>query len=194
MRRATIERKTAETEIRCELNLDGSGRYVVETGVPFFDHMLSIFARHGLLDLALAAKGDIEIDPHHTVEDSGIVIGEALRKALGDKRGIRRFGQGTAPLDEALARATIDFSGRGMFTLHGEFPREKSGDFDCILADDFFRALAANAGATLHMELVSGKNPHHIVETAFKAVALALREAAAKDPRVEDVPSTKGVL
>jgi imidazoleglycerol-phosphate dehydratase len=156
--------------------------------------MLSVFARHGLLDLEVRAKGDVEIDPHHTVEDVAIVVGEAIKRALGDKKGIRRFGTAAVPLDEALSRATVDLSGRGLFEMHGAFPREKTGDFDCVLGEDFFRAFATNAGATLHLELVSGRNAHHILETAFKAVAVALRDAVVRDSRVEGVPSTKGVL
>lgn len=194
MRRAAIERKTSETEVHVDLEIDGTGRYAVETGVPFFDHMLSVFARHGLLDLDVRARGDVHIDPHHTVEDVAIVLGQAFQQALGEKKGIKRFGAASAPLDEALTRATVDFSGRGGLTLHGEFPREKTGDFDVVLGEDFFRSFAVNAGATLHIELVSGRNAHHVLETSFKAVALSLREAVLRDPRVEGVPSTKGVL
>lgn len=194
MRRATIERKTGETEVRVDLDLDGSGRYAVETGVPFLDHMLSVFARHGLIDLEVKANGDVRIDPHHTVEDCAIVLGQAFARALADKKGIKRFGAASAPLDEALARSTIDFSGRGYFHLEGRFPDGKTGEFDVVLGEDFFQAFAQNAGATLHLELVHGRNPHHILEAAFKAVALSAREAVARDPRVEGVPSTKGVL
>lgn len=189
-----VERKTRETEISATVRLDGRGEVTAETGIGFFDHMLHALGRHGLMDLIVKAKGDTHIDDHHTVEDVGIIIGQALAKALGDKRSIRRFASASVPLDEALARVDIDISGRGGFYLKGAFPREKTGTFDCYLADDFFRALANNAGITMHMELSLGSNPHHIVESAFKSVAVALRDAVFIDPRISGVPSTKGVL
>lgn len=189
-----VERRTKETEITATVRLDGRGETTIETGIGFFDHMLDILGRHALLDLIVKAKGDTRIDDHHTVEDVGIIIGQALLQALGDKRSIRRFGSAGVPLDESLTRVDLDLSGRGGFFLHGEFPRERTGTFDAFLADDFFRAFAMNAGITLHMQLVSGTNPHHVIETAFKALAVALRDALAVDSRIVGVPSTKGVL
>lgn len=193
-RNARIERATKETQILLSLRLDASGVFDGGTKIGFFDHMLDLLARHSGFDVTLQAKGDLQIDHHHTVEDVGIVLGEALARALGDKRSVRRFATIGAPLDEALSIATIDLSGRGGFFLHGIFPARKTGDFDCDLANDFFRSFAANGGFTLHLQLVSGENPHHIVETAFKAVALALRDAVAIDNRIVGIPSTKGVL
>lgn len=189
-----IERKTKETEISATVRLDGRGDVTAETGIGFFDHMLGQLARHGLMDLIVKAKGDTHIDDHHTVEDVGIILGQAFLKALGEKRSIRRFSSSAVPLDEALARVDVDISGRGGFYLQGVFPHEKTGSFDAYLAEDFFRAFASNAGITIHMELVCGTNPHHIVESAFKSVAVALRDAVATDTRIAGVPSTKGVL
>lgn len=193
-RSATIERKTHETDITVTLGLDGSGTTTVETGVPFFDHMLNAFGRHGLFDLTVAAKGDIEIDAHHTVEDVGIVIGQAIAKALADKNGITRFGSATIPMDEALVLAAVDVSGRGALYYDVELPIEIIGTFDTTLAKEFFTALATNAGITLHIGSFAGENAHHIIEAAFKAVARALAAAVALDPRVSGVPSTKGAL
>ncbi|HBW46872.1 TPA: imidazoleglycerol-phosphate dehydratase HisB [bacterium] len=189
-----VERKTRETEVVVTVRIDGSGEANVETGIGFFDHMLELFGRHSLMDIIVKAKGDIQIDEHHTVEDVGIVMGQALLQALGDKRSIQRFAVTAAPLDEALTRVNLDISGRGGFYLHGAFPREKTGGFDAFMAEDFFRALSQNAGLTVHMELVSGSNPHHVVETAFKALALSLKEAVTVDHRISGVPSTKGSL
>ncbi len=193
-RQAVIERKTKETSIVVELGLDGTGVTRVSTGVPFFDHMLEALGRHSLTDLAVDAKGDLEVDAHHTVEDVGICIGSALAQALGDRAGIRRFGSAAVPMDEALVLAAVDVSGRGSLTYEVDMPIELIGTFDTTLAKEFFVALAANAGLTLHVHEVAGENAHHIVEAAFKAVARALREALEIDPRVVGVPSTKGVL
>jgi len=194
MRTASIARKTSETDIVVELNLDGAGSVDVATGVPFFDHMLSAFGRHGLLDLVVKAQGDLEVDAHHTVEDVGICIGQAIADALGDKVGIRRFGSALVPMDEALVAAAIDISGRGQLTYAVELPIELIGTFDTTLAKEFLVALATNAGLTLHVHKLAGDNAHHIIEAAFKAVARALYEAVAIDERVTGVPSTKGSL
>ncbi|OYW10773.1 MAG: imidazoleglycerol-phosphate dehydratase [Rhodospirillales bacterium 12-71-4] len=194
-RRATIARATSETDIRLTLDLDGSGRAEVATGVGFFDHMLTALARHSLMDLAVAAKGDLHIDDHHTVEDVGIVLGQALRQALGDKRGIRRYGQSLLPMDEALAEAALDISGRPFLAWDVAFQRPKIGSFDTELVEEFFRAFAFNAGITLHVTLKAGTNAHHVAEACFKAVARALRMAVEMDPRTAGViPSTKGSL
>jgi imidazoleglycerol-phosphate dehydratase len=192
---ATLARTTSETDIRLTLDLDGSGRCEVATGIGFFDHMLTALARHALVDLAVAAKGDLHIDDHHTAEDVGIVLGQALRQALGDKRGIRRFGQCLLPMDEALAEAAIDISGRPFLAWSVPFQRPKIGTFDTELVEEFFRAFAFNAGITLHVTLKAGTNAHHVAEACFKAVARALRMAVEHDPRSAGVvPSTKGSL
>jgi len=193
-RASTITRTTKETDITVALDLDGSGRTEVSTGVPFFDHMLEAFGRHGLFDLTVAAKGDLEIDAHHTVEDVGIVIGQAVAEALGDKAGITRFGSSALPMDEALVLAAVDISGRGQLHYAVELPIEIIGTFDTTLAKEFLVALATNAGVTLHVRSLAGDNAHHIIEAAFKAVARALKDAVALDPRVAGVPSTKGSL
>jgi imidazoleglycerol-phosphate dehydratase len=194
-RQASLARATSETDIRLTLDLDGSGVAQIATGVGFFDHMLTALARHGLLDLAVAAKGDLYIDDHHTVEDVGIVLGQALRQALGDKRGIRRFGQCLLPMDEALAEAAIDISGRPFLAWSVPFQRPKIGSFDTELVEEFFRAFAFNAGITLHVTLKAGSNAHHVAEACFKAVARALRMAVEMDPRTAgEIPSTKGSL
>ena len=194
-RQATIARATSETNIRLTLDLDGRGSADVTTGVGFFDHMLTALARHSLVDLAVAAKGDLHIDDHHTVEDVGIVLGQALRQALGDKRGIRRFGQCLLPMDEALAEAAIDISGRPFLAWDVAFQRPKIGSFDTELVEEFFRAFAFNAGITLHVTLKAGSNAHHVAEACFKAVARALRMAVEMDPRTAgEIPSTKGSL
>jgi imidazoleglycerol-phosphate dehydratase len=193
-RTARIERVTKETSVVVELGLDGTGSSAVSTGVPFFDHMLSQLAKHGLLDLAVTAEGDIEIDAHHTVEDTALTLGEALRVALGDKTGISRFGDATVPLDETLARAAVDVSGRP-YLVHSE-PDGMTpliGSYDTTLTRHFFESLTVTAGICLHLS-ATGRNPHHIVEAQFKAVARALRAAVAPDPRATGVPSTKGVL
>ena len=194
-RQATIARATSETNIRLTLDLDGRGSADISTGVGFFDHMLTALARHGLLDLTVAAKGDLHIDDHHTVEDVGIVLGQALRQALGDKRGIRRYGQCLLPMDEALAEAAIDISGRPFLAWSVPFQRPKIGTFDTELVEEFFRAFAFNAGITLHVTLKTGSNAHHVAEACFKAVARALRMAVEMDPRTAgEIPSTKGSL
>lgn len=189
-----VERKTKETEISATVRLDGSGETTADTGIGFFDHMLGELGRHSQIDLIIKAKGDTKVDDHHTVEDVGILIGQALKQALGDKRSIRRFGSAAVPMDDALTRVHLDISGRGGFYLHGEFPREKTGTFDSYLAEDFFRSLTQHSGVTMHMELLYGTNPHHVVESAFKSVAAALHEAASIDSRIVGVPSTKGII
>ena len=193
-RSATITRETRETQITVTLDLDGGGKATVETGVPFFDHMLDAFGRHGLFDLSVAAKGDLEIDAHHTVEDVGIVLGQAVAQALADKRGITRYGDACIPMDEALVLAAVDISGRGALYYDVGLPIEIIGTFDTTLAKEFLTALATNAGITLHVRSLAGENAHHIVEAAFKAVARALAQAVALDARVSGVPSTKGAL
>lgn len=194
-RTASIARATSETDIRLTLALDGTGKAEVATGVGFFDHMLTALARHSLMDLTVAAKGDLHIDDHHTVEDVGIVLGQALRQALGDKRGIRRYGQCLLPMDEALAEAAIDISGRPFLAWSVPFQRPKIGSFDTELVEEFFRAFAFNAGITLHVALKAGSNAHHVAEASFKAVARALRMAIEMDPRAAGtIPSTKGSL
>ena len=195
MRKAEITRTTAETEIAVSLDLDGTGAYEMATGVGFFDHMLDQLARHSLIDMKVAARGDLHIDDHHTVEDVGIVIGQALARALGEKRGIRRYGACLLPMDDALVRAALDLSGRPYLVWKVEMPTAKIGTFDTELVREFFQALATHGGITLHVEALSGINSHHIAEAAFKAVARALREAVEPDPRKGDaVPSTKGAL
>ncbi|HIQ22928.1 MAG TPA: imidazoleglycerol-phosphate dehydratase HisB [Planctomycetes bacterium] len=193
-RTAHIQRKTAETQIEVELSLDGSGQARVSTGVGFLDHMLTLLARHGALDLVVRARGDLEVDQHHTVEDVGICLGQAFRQALGQKAGIRRYGHCTLPMEESLATAAVDLGGRAYFVFQAEFPSQKIGDFDSELVADFWQAFAANALANLHIILHHGRNSHHIAEAVFKATARALRMAAEADPRMDDVPSTKGVL
>ncbi|MGR3551424.1 imidazoleglycerol-phosphate dehydratase HisB [Pseudooceanicola sp.] len=195
MRSATIRRKTAETEISASLTLDGSGRYDIQTGVGFFDHMLDQLARHSLIDMEVRCKGDLHIDDHHTVEDCGIAIGQALSEALGDKRGIRRYGSCLLPMDETLVRCALDLSGRPFLVWNLDLPSGQIGTFDTELVREFFQALATHGGITLHIDLLHGFNSHHIAEAAFKAVARALREAVEPDPRKgDDIPSTKGML
>ncbi len=193
-RNAKITRKTRETDISIVLDLDGTGEVSVETGVPFFDHMLDAFGRHALLDLTISASGDLDVDAHHTVEDVGIVLGQALEEALGDKKGVRRFGSAAIPMDEACVLAAIDLSGRGGLVYQIDLPIEFIGSFDTTLAKEFLTALVMNAGITLHVHMLSGENSHHIVEAVFKALARALYEAVSPDPRVSGVPSTKGSL
>jgi imidazoleglycerol-phosphate dehydratase len=194
-RTATVSRSTAETDIRATVCLDGTGKVQVATGIGFLDHMLTALGRHALLDLTVEAKGDLHIDFHHTTEDVGIVLGQAVRKALGDKRGIRRYGQSLLPMDEALAEAAIDISGRPFLAWSVPFARDKVGEMDTELFEEFFRAFAFNAGITLHVTLKAGTNAHHVAEACFKALARALRMAVETDPRSPDaVPSTKGVL
>jgi len=194
-RRAEIARATAETRITATLDLDGSGRAEIATGIGFLDHMLAALARHGMLDIALKAEGDLHVDFHHTAEDTGIVLGQAVAKALGDKRGITRYGAALVPMDEALAEAAIDISGRPFLAWSVAFPTPKVGEMDTELFAEWFRAFAMNAGITLHVTLKAGTNSHHIAEACFKALARALRAAAAPDPRAAGaVPSTKGIL
>jgi imidazoleglycerol-phosphate dehydratase len=195
MRSATIQRKTKETDISVTVDLDGTGKADIATGVGFFDHMLEQVARHSLIDVTVAAKGDLHIDQHHTVEDVGIALGQALRRALGESRGITRYADVHLPMDEVLTRCAIDVSGRPYLVWKVAFTRGKIGDFDTELFREFFRALAQNAQVTLHIETLYGHNNHHIAETCFKALARALRAAVAIDPRQEGrVPSTKGSL
>ncbi|MBC8017637.1 MAG: imidazoleglycerol-phosphate dehydratase HisB [Verrucomicrobia bacterium] len=193
-RRANIERVTNETRIRLELNIDGCGKGAICTSVPFLDHMLNLFARHGLFDLTVEASGDIDIDFHHTVEDIGIVLGEAFKQALGEKKGIRRYGQATVPMDETLASVAIDISGRPYLVYHVALPKVKIGEFDVELAREFFQAFVNHCGLNLHINVMYGENVHHIIEACFKAVARAMDVATQLDPRVEGVLSTKGVL
>jgi imidazoleglycerol-phosphate dehydratase len=193
-RTAQIDRKTSETHVRLSLDLDGSGRAEVATGVGFLDHMLTLLAKHAVIDLAAEAKGDLEVDQHHTVEDVGICLGQALKQALGDKSGIRRYGHFTLPMEETLATVAIDLSGRYAMVFRADFPSAKIGDFDSELVEDFWQAVAANALCNLHVIVHYGRNSHHISEAIFKAAARALRMAAENDPRTCGVPSTKGTL
>lgn len=194
-RTSIVKRTTNETDIAVSLNLDGSGEAVIDTGIGFFDHMLDAFGRHGLLDLEVKAVGDLHVDGHHTVEDVGIVLGRALAEAVGDKRGIRRYGDALVPMDEALVLAAIDFSGRGGLFWHMDVPCQMVGSFDSSLAKEFFIAFAANANLTLHVRQLAGENVHHILEALFKAVARALRDAVEIDGRAAgSLPSTKGSL
>jgi len=193
-RKAAVERETKETQIKLELALDGSGEYRVNTGIPFFDHMLESFARHALFDLDLTAQGDIEVDFHHTVEDVGIALGQAFRDALGSAEGIRRFGSFILPMAESKVEVALDISNRPALCYRVELENGRIGDFDASLAEDFFQAFAQNAGIDLHIEKRYGRSPHHVVEAAFKGVARALREAASLDPREKGLPSVKGAL
>ena len=193
-RKAKIERRTAETEIELELDLDGTGQSQIRTGVGFLDHMLELLAKHGALDLAVTARGDLHVDQHHTVEDVGICLGQALRQALGDKAGIRRYGHFTLPMEETLVTTALDLSGRYFLVFQAEFPTPKIGDFDSELVEDFWQAAAANALCNLHVVLHHGRNSHHISEAIFKSAARALRMAVERDPRIVGVPSTKGTL
>ena len=195
MRTASVSRKTTETEISCEVNLDGTGKYDVRTGVGFLDHMLEQLARHSLIDITLRAKGDLHIDDHHTAEDSGIAIGQAVSKALGDRKGIRRYASCDLPMDETLTRCAIDVSGRPFLVFKCDYPSSKIGTFDTELVREWFQAFAMNAGITLHLENAYGVNAHHIAESSFKALARSLRDALEIDPRQKDtIPSTKGSL
>ena len=195
MRSATISRKTTETSVTVTVNLDGEGHYDVKTGVGFFDHMMEQLARHSLMDITLKAEGDLHIDDHHTVEDCGIALGQAVAKALDDRKGIRRYGSCDLPMDETLSRCAIDVSGRAFLVFKVSFPRDKIGTFDTELVREWFQAFAMNAGITLHIENCYGENAHHIAEASFKALARALRDALEIDPRQKDrIPSTKGSL
>ena len=193
-RTASLERVTGETAIKVSLNLDGSGHSQIATGVGFFDHMLILLSKHGLFDLTVAAKGDIYVDGHHTVEDAGIVLGQALAQALGDKAGIKRYGTAFVPMDEALAMVSLDISGRPFLVFDAALPSEQVGQFDSELTEEFLRALSVHAGLTLHVRLLSGRNTHHIIEAIFKALGRALDEATRQDDRIKGVMSTKGML
>jgi imidazoleglycerol-phosphate dehydratase len=195
MRIAKVDRKTKETDIRLSINLDGEGKYAIDTSIPFLDHMLSLMSKHGLIDMKIKAKGDIDIDFHHTVEDIGIVLGKAMKEALGNMHGITRYGQASVPMDEALAMVSIDISGRPYLVYKVEIPKKsKIKNFDPDLIEDFLQAFASNSSITLHVITPYGRNTHHIIEAIFKALGRALRQAVAIDPRVKGVPSTKKVL
>jgi imidazoleglycerol-phosphate dehydratase len=194
VRQAVISRTTNETDIHLELTIDGEGKAELETGVPFLTHMLDLFTKHGQFDLQVKAKGDIDIDDHHTTEDIGICLGQALREALGDKKGIKRYGNAFVPMDEALAQVVVDLSNRPHFEFHGEFPSQKVGTFDVELVHEFLWKLALEARMNLHVIVHYGRNTHHMIEAVFKALGRALDEATMIDPRVKGVPSTKGML
>jgi imidazoleglycerol-phosphate dehydratase len=193
-RRADVVRRTTETDIELALDVDGRGRYEIETGIPFLNHMLELFARHGFFDLRVKARGDIEVDYHHTVEDVGLCLGQALKEALGDKAGIRRFGEATVPLDEALVSSIVDLSGRPFFAYEVKIKQAKIGTFDVELIHDFLLALTNQAGMNLHVRMGAGRNPHHVVEATFKSFARALDLATQREPRLDGVLSTKGSL
>ncbi len=193
-RKADVQRKTNETDIRLSIQLEGEGQYEVSTGVPFLDHMLELFTRHGFFNLSVQASGDIAVDDHHTVEDVGLALGQALREALGDKHGIRRFGDASVPLDEALVSCVVDLSGRPFLAYNLEIQQERVGNFSTELIHDFFLALTNQVGMNLHLNMTQGRNPHHIIEAGFKAFARALSSAVEHDPRVQGVLSTKGSL
>ena len=193
-RKGRVERKTKETDIKVELELDGSGKAEVETGIPFLNHMLDSFSRHGLFDLKLKAKGDIEIDYHHTVEDVGLALGQAFKESLGDKHGIRRFGEASCPLDETLAKVVVDLSGRPYLSYNVKIRPGRVGNFDTDLPHEFFAAFANQLGMNLHIDVVRGENPHHIIEACFKAFARAMDMATQLDTRIQGVLSTKGTL
>ena len=195
MRTAEIKRKTGETDIALKINLDGIGKSTVDTGCGFLDHMLTLFAKHGKIDLTVKCKGDVNVDYHHTTEDIGIALGQALKTALGDKKGIVRYGSTILPMDEALILSAIDLSGRGFFVRDFDIKADKVGDFDTELVEEFFQAFAMNAGATLHVRQITGGNAHHVIEGAFKSVARSVRTAVSFDSELKDsIPSTKGVL
>ena len=193
-RKAKITRKTKETDIIIELNLEGLGKGAISTGIPFFDHMLTLMSAHGFFDISLNAKGDIEVDGHHTVEDVGIVLGSAFNEALGDKKGIKRYGSKLVPMDESLASVAIDYSNRPFLAYNVEFVRPTTGGFDVELVEEFFKAFVNASGTTLHVNLLYGENTHHVIESIFKAFGQALDEATSIDDRIRGVRSTKGVL
>ena len=193
-RTSTVTRRTSETDITVTLNLDGTGVSEISTGIGFFDHMLTLFAKHGLFDLSIIAQGDLQVDGHHTVEDTGIVLGQALHQALGDKTGIKRYGTAFVPMDEALTMVSLDISGRPYVSFDAPVTVERVGTYDTELTEEFLRALAVNAGITLHVKLLAGKNAHHIIEAIFKALGRAIDEAVRKDQRITGVLSTKGML
>jgi len=195
MRTAKVERKTKETDIKVAINLDGEGKYAIDTSIPFFDHMLSLMCKHGIFDMRLKAKGDIDVDYHHTVEDIGIVLGKAVKQALGNMKGISRYGQASVPMDEALASVSLDISGRPYLVYKVEFPkRSKIKDFNTDLIEDFLQALVSHSGITLHVSVPYGRNTHHMIEALFKAFGRALKSAITLDPRIKGVPTTKGKL
>ena len=195
MRTAKVDRKTKETDVRLRINLNGEGKYTIDTSIPFLDHMLSLMCKHGLFDLRIKAKGDIDVDYHHTIEDTGIVLGKAIKQALGSMKGISRFGQASVPMDEALASVSLDISGRPYLVYKVEFPKKsKIKNFEPDLIEDFLQAFVNNSGITLHVESPYGRNTHHIIEAIFKALGRALRQAVSIDPRVKGIPSTKKVL
>jgi len=193
-RKAKIKRKTTETEIALELGLDGSGKGTLSTSIPFLDHMLNLFSRHGLFDLTVRGKGDREVDDHHLVEDLGICMGEALKQSLGNKRGLERFGEATVPMDESLCRVVMDLSGRPFLVFEADFGDGRIGDFDPSLIREFFKAFADHSGTTLHIQIIHGGNSHHMAEAIFKAFARALRKAVTPNERIQGIPSTKGSL
>lgn len=195
MRKAVLKRKTKETNISLDLNLDGKGSYSINTSIPFLDHMLSLMCKHGLFDIKLKAKGDIDIDDHHTVEDTGIVLGKALKQAVGDMKGIARYGQASVPMDEALASVSLDISGRPYFIYKVEFPKKsKLKDFDPDLIEDFLQAFVSSSGITLHISVLYGRNIHHIIEAIFKGLGRALREAVSVNRKIKSIPTTKGLI
>ncbi|OIN97456.1 imidazoleglycerol-phosphate dehydratase [Candidatus Desantisbacteria bacterium CG1_02_38_46] len=194
MRKARIERRTKETDVIVDVNLDGKGNYKINTGIPFFDHMLSLLGRHGLLDLKIKASGDLKVDMHHLVEDVGISFGKALNEALGKKEGIRRYNASLIPMDESLCLACVDISGRGYLVFNVPFKKRVKSGFDLELTEEFFRALAYNGAITLHINIIYGKNPHHIIESVFKSVGHAIGESIQIDKRIKGVLSTKGRL
>lgn len=194
MRKSTIKRDTMETQISLDLNIDGKGDFEIKTGIPFFDHMMTLWTRHGFFDLKLEADGDIDVDHHHTVEDIGICLGQAVKEALGDKRGITRYGFNFLPMDETLCRTVIDLSNRPYLVYKVDYPGDKTGEFDVQLVQEFFQAFVNNSGATLHIEVQYGENIHHIIEAIFKSFARSLNQATMIDPAQTGIPSTKGVL
>jgi imidazoleglycerol-phosphate dehydratase len=195
MRKAKSERRTKETNIKIELSLDGKGKYTIDTSIPFLDHMMSLLCKHGLVDMKLKAKGDTDIDYHHTVEDIGIVFGKTFKQALGDLKGISRYGHASVPMDESLASVSLDISGRPYLVYKVNFPKKsKLKNFEPDLIEDFFQAFVSNAGITLHVGVPYGRNTHHIIEAVFKALGRALRQSISVDPRVKGIPSTKGKL
>lgn len=194
MRCSTIKRKTNETDIVIDLNLDGEGKYAVETGIGFLDHMLGLFAKHGIFDLKISCLGDLDVDAHHTVEDIGIVLGQAMKQAFGDKEGINRYGNFTVPMDEALVSVYLDISNRPYLVFNVDFKSETIGEMKTELFEEFFRALTVNAGLTLHINMVYGQNSHHIIEAVFKAFAKALRSAVDKNENIKGIMSTKGMI
>lgn len=194
MRKGEIVRETLETKVKVTIDLDGSGQSEISTGIGFFDHMLNLFAKHGFIDLVVQAKGDLAVDSHHTIEDCGLSLGQALKQALGDKQGIHRYGSCLLPMDEALAQVALDFSGRPFLAWEADIPKVMLGNMEAEMGEEFFRAVAMESGMTIHVNLLAGNNTHHMLEAIFKAFARALAEAVANDPRVKGVMSSKGVL